>query len=467
LVSEPEIPLIFLLFLPTMAKPASVEPFLEKSLVRNGSFWLLMAAQISEQIADSLNFIVLLAAFLVVFDGNLPRATQWVVLPTVLAVPLFGAIAGVFVDRVSKRSLLLAAAVGRGALISGLAWLSPYAMEGSMAATASMVGLIFLISTLWQFYNPARSAALPEVVAHDRLDLASSISITVMLIMQIFGYFAGGLLGDNVDPALLLWVNAACYLVTLIFVFFIRFHEPEAYPFEKLSYRSVQKELVQSLKELLSPRMHLRGALVSVVVLVLAVGLAFPNLKDFTASLKFPPVMDHLDAWLLDRWTLKVGPLTRFTLLLFMGGFGAGVGIACLSWLKRHVSQVVLIQAALGVCALFLFLLPEAHSFGRASLYMAGAGLGGMLVIALTEARIQRKIPPHLRGKVLSAYFMARGGAVLGAAAIPGMYQQFFERWGGPLAPLVWIRFSGWMVLAFAILNLVSRLIWRRTEVEA
>jgi MFS family permease len=372
--------------------------------------------------------------------------------PVILLAPL----AGVLVDRSSKRRILLGAALGRGIFIGLLSLLAPAVVLGSHAGIALTIFLIFLLSCLWQIYGPARSAALPEVVEHSQLDVANSISVTVLLLMQIVGIFVGGLLDDtwmdvhdpaHFHPSRVLAINAACYGVTTLFLLTVRFCPPSRHRFHALSYGTVQRELLSSVRKLFSPRLHVRGAVLSVGVLVLAVGLAFPNLKDFTASLSFPRSFGSLESWFEATWGLRVGPLTRFTFLLFSGAAGAGLGIGLLSWLKNHFSQLVLIQAAFLLCGFFLFFLPRAHSFGLASLSMAGAGLGGMLVVALTEARIQRKIPPHLRGKVLSAYFMARAAAALAGAAIPGLFEQTFQ----DLGPGTWLMASGWFVLLLAL----------------
>src|SRR5258708_31652739 len=77
------------------------------------SFWFLMASQFSEQIADSLNLIVTMAALLAAFHGDTFKVSMCIFIPMFIPVVLLGPIAGVFVDRISKRQLLLSAAIGR------------------------------------------------------------------------------------------------------------------------------------------------------------------------------------------------------------------------------------------------------------------------------------------------------------------------------------------------------------------
>src|SRR4051812_41822103 len=92
----------------------------EVSLGKTGGFWLLMGAQVSEQIADSLNLVALMAVFLAVFKGNSSLVSLYLFLPMVPPIVLLGPLAGIFVDRVSKRKMLIAAAVGRGVLVAGM-----------------------------------------------------------------------------------------------------------------------------------------------------------------------------------------------------------------------------------------------------------------------------------------------------------------------------------------------------------
>lgn len=440
-------------------KPKSASIRASKAVVplsRTPGFWFLMGAQVSEQIADSLNLMALWAVFRAVFKGDSSMVSLCLFLPMVPAVLLLGPLAGVFVDRTSKRKLLIGAALGRGILVGIMALLAPSTVAGSHASLGLLVAVIFLVSCIWQFYGPARSAALPEVVPPEHLDVANSVSVTVLMVMQIIGLLVGGLMGDNFRPSLVLWINAACYGVTTGFLLLVRFHKPVRHVFDRLSYRSIQKELLVSLRKLFSPSLHVRGAVLSVVMLVLVVGLAFPNLESFTSGLKFPPSMDALDTLLLSSWGLTVGPLTRFTLLLLTATAGAGIGIASLGWLRRRFSQLVVIQASLLVCGVFFFLLPRlgSETFLAAAMLMAGTGLGGTLVIALTEARIQKKIPGHLRGKVLAAYFMARGGVVLIGAVVPGTYEKLFK----PLSSQTWLKSCGWLILAFAVASTVWHL---------
>jgi MFS family permease len=425
-------------------------------LARVGSFWLLIAAQIVEQFADSLNLLLLLALMRGAFADDQLLANQALFIPTFVPIILLAPIAGVFVDRHSRRGWMLAAAGGRFALIGCMAFVAGPTLAGSRPALVGLIAAIVAISCLWQFYNPARSAALPEVVPASTLAMANTVSITALLIMQISGYLLGGFLGDNIDLAKGLAINAVFYLGTLLLLLGIRFH-PVAHEFHPLSVKQVGRELWEALKILFSRDLRVRGSVVKVIGIAVFAGIGFTALQDFSKTLIYPPWIAALDAWTQMHWGMHLGVLTHFTLLLLTGGIGAGLGIVLLGWMRERVPQLLLIQCGLVFAAACFLVVAEAHTFAFAALGMGGTGLGAGLLLALTEARLQSLMPPHSRGKALSAYFLLRNGSVIvGVAVVPKALAPFTV-----LDPPFLLHLVGWGAVAFASVTAVVGLVGR------
>ncbi|MGA2975373.1 MAG: MFS transporter [Spirochaetia bacterium] len=423
-----------------------------------GSFWLLIAAQFVEQFADALNLLLLLALMRAAFADDTLLANQALFIPMFIPIILLGPVAGVFVDRHSRRGWMLTAAAGRFVFIGVMALLARPLLAGSRAALGGTIGAILAVSSLWQFYNPARSAALPEVVPAARLAVANSVSITILLIMQIVGYVMGGILGDNIDLSKALAVNAGLYLGTLLLLSVIRFHPSGDHVFHPLSFRQIWKELWAALRLLFSRAAHLRGSLVKVIGLAVLTGVSFTAMQGFAQELT-SGWLAGTETFLKSRLGIALGPLSRFTFLLLAAGLGAGLGIVLLGWLKDHVSQNLLIQCALLLAAGSFLLVSMSRTFSQAVLGMVGTGWGAGLVLALVEARIQIWIPAHARGKALSAYFLLRNGVViLGVSALPKVLGTLT----GP-DPRLLLNYAAWGAVFFGVATAVAGAIHRRT----
>jgi MFS family permease len=432
-------------------------------LAHSGSFWLLMSAQITEQLGDSLNLILLLALLTVGLGHDAHRASIALFVPMLMPILFLGPVAGVFVDRWPRKNWLLLAAGGRGVIIACSALLAPWVIQGEGWALGLVTLLILLLSTLWQFYNPARSASLPEIVNRRDLDLANGMSVIVLLMMQIIGFLLGGLLGDNLPLQKALWANAGLYAICFALMLGIRFHAGEPQSFTPLSLTQVFKEQGHALAELFSRQLRLRAAVGKAVLLVAGAGLGFTVLQDYTRTLRFPGFVDAFNRVLLENGGFHVGDLTRFTLLLLTLGVGAAFGAGLLAALKDHIPQLVLIQAGLALAGLAACLMPFCQQFDTAGLAMALMGVGAILVVALTEARLQAKIPAHLRGKVLSAYFLARGMVALGGASLPGLLDKFT---GSHIQPRPALQALGYVVLGTWLLTSVYEYYAHRGEKE-
>jgi hypothetical protein len=415
-------------------------------LGRIGSFWLLEAAQVLEQLADSLNLLLLLAVMRGAFHNDAWLANQALFIPTLVPIVILAPVAGVFVDRHSRRGWMLAAAGGRFLGVGVMALLASATVAGSRAALAGTIAAILAVSCVWQFYTPARSAALPEVVPPRRLPVANSVSVTVLLVMQIAGYVMGGILADNIDLTRALALNAVLYLGTLCLFSFIRFRGAAVHSFQAFSIRRAWGELGDAMKGLFSPRTGLRAGLAKVIALAALAGVSFTALQGFSASLTAPPWMDALESWMKATWSFSLGPLSRFTFLLLSGGIGAGLGIGLLGWIRDRVPQELLIRSALTLAAGCFLLARFSLTFDQAAAAMAGTGLGGGLVLSLVEARLQLLVPAHARGKSLSAYFILRNGSViLGVSLLPKLLDTI-----GGAGPARLLSVAAWAGVIFA-----------------
>ena len=133
---------------------------------------------------------------------------------TVLYLPysLVGPFAGVFIDRWSRRQILVWSALLRSAFVA----LTAALMATGNRGVPLYVGVLLILGVN-RFFLSSLSAALPHVVAEDKLVMANSVSPTIGGIMATIG--GGAALGLNVatgngerGAAITVLVGGGCYV---------------------------------------------------------------------------------------------------------------------------------------------------------------------------------------------------------------------------------------------------------------
>jgi MFS family permease len=122
--------------------------------------------------------------------------------PMLLLAPL----AGVIVDRLPRRTVMVAADLVRAVL------------AGLLPLVADHVGAVYAIaagmSAATVFFNPAAGAVLPNLVDRDRLIAANSGIWTAAVLSQIVLAPVTGLLVTVAGVSVAFWINAASYLLS-------------------------------------------------------------------------------------------------------------------------------------------------------------------------------------------------------------------------------------------------------------
>src|SRR5579859_4883882 len=134
-------------------------------VLRNRNFMALWAAQLLSQIAQNIiNFAVLVKV------EDLSHSTTQIAVTIVsftLPAVLFGPVAGVFVDRIDKKMILVWTNGLRAVATLGFVFLG-----GSLPV---IYGILFVSSTINQLFSPAEGASIPMLVKRDQLLSAMSL----------------------------------------------------------------------------------------------------------------------------------------------------------------------------------------------------------------------------------------------------------------------------------------------------
>jgi dTMP kinase len=190
------------------------------------ALWIALSLS---SLGDWLSILALLAlAPSVTHGSNLAKTSSisavWVV--TLLPALLLGPLAGALADRLDRRMTMIVGDVIRGLLFISIP-LFPNLLWIFVAK--------FLAGIASQFWNPAASATIPNLVPKEKLERANQLSQLMTygtaplaaVLLAVLGYIATGL--GHVIPAfhtnkvdLALYFNGASYFISAITVYFLR-----------------------------------------------------------------------------------------------------------------------------------------------------------------------------------------------------------------------------------------------------
>ena len=182
-------------------------------VLTNRQFLILWGGQIFSQLADKIYLVLTIAIIASSFQIKGQPISLWVSPVTIaFTIPavLFGSLAGVYVDRWSKKLVLILSNILRGILVlilPILLWLA----QGKMLTSNISLGffllltITFLVSTLTQFFAPAEQAAIPFIVPKKDLLPANSIYTTTIMALLILGFALGEPLLDLADHLVGSW----------------------------------------------------------------------------------------------------------------------------------------------------------------------------------------------------------------------------------------------------------------------
>lgn len=175
-------------------EPAGFLPVLS-----NRSFLALWSGQVFSQLADKVYLVLMIALISSQFQAADQTISGWVssiMIAFTIPAVLFGSIAGVFVDRWSKKGVLVSTNLLRGLLVlilPPLLWFSQDwgAIAGLPVGFWLLLVVTFLVSTLTQFFAPAEQSAIPLIVKRHNLLSANSLYTTTMMASVIIGFAVG------------------------------------------------------------------------------------------------------------------------------------------------------------------------------------------------------------------------------------------------------------------------------------
>jgi MFS family permease len=311
-----------------------------------------------------------------------------------LLLPPFG---GAIVDRVPRLRLLWSAQFAYIALSGTLTVLT---LTDRVSLTWLM-GYAFLTGAVLAFDNPTRQALVPDLVDRSELMSAISLNASVFTSAALVGPAVAGALLPVVGPGGVFLVNTLSYLFVLISL-----KRVTGVP-QRSGQRRADVGILATIRGGLS---YIRQTPVVATLLLLSL------LQGFLGR-SFGPLLA-----VFARDIFGVGSIA-FGVLVAAPGLGTLIGSLGLAARGTVRARGRLILVAMLASSVALVLFATATTYALALPMLLLVGFFGTVASALSATIIQLRVPPALRGRVMSYYTLtvigipALGTLFLGAIA--------------------------------------------------
>lgn len=366
------------------------------SLWREPAFVRLWAGQTVSFFGTWLGAVSLLAIVtLQATPAQMGLLETFATLPAVL----LGLFAGVWVDRLRRKPLLVLADVGRAVLLLGAA---AAAFVGVLQITHLFV-VVLLTGSLTILYNIANDAFMPAVVRRERLVEANSTISASESVAESISPGLGGVLVQTLGAPLTIVIDALTFLGSALLIGSIRVDEKKAArPDDEEPEQNVWQEIRAGLRQVwrnewLRPLIGSSGT--------------FAFFGGFYAALYSLYAIKELE----------LSPAV-VGIMIGMGGIGSFTGAFLLPRLNArwYVGRILIVSAF--IYAALNFFIPLAGVMGSkiaaALCLLAGQILGDVFgtIYRVTELTVrQSHTPDHLLGRVNGSFsFMVQAIGMVG-----------------------------------------------------
>lgn len=182
------------------------------AVFRNRNFALMWCGQLVSTIGTALTSLA--AAIYVYAQTGSAMSVGLMLIATAAPTLAVGLVAGVFVDRYDRRKIMIAADLIRAVLVALIPVLLPYGIVW-------LYVIVALTSAVGQFFSPAHESVLPEVATDAELAAANSFIGISSFGATAIGFAASGLIGSaNVNIAF--YLDAVTFFISGVCLYFLR-----------------------------------------------------------------------------------------------------------------------------------------------------------------------------------------------------------------------------------------------------
>ena len=314
-----------------------------------------------------------------------------------IPVLLFGLIAGVWIDRLRRRPIMIAMDIGRALLLLAI----PLAALTGQLRIEMLYIIVALIGVMGLILETAYRALLPTLVSRDQLLEGNSKLSTTDALAEIGGPSIAGLLIQWISAPLAVFFDAISFAFSSVSFALIRAPEPPPKP--RSARSSALREALEGLETIA------RDPILRTLIIGVSLRSFFGS---FFAALYSLYAIRELD----------VSP-ALLGIVISAGGIGALIGAVTAGRVQSRLGLGRTLTWTLAVGAVANLLIPLAALFGSplaAAFVLIAAQIVGdaaMLVYGINEISLRQTIvPDRLLGRTNASFgFLEQGIAPFGA----------------------------------------------------
>lgn len=368
-----------------------------KVVLRRPAFVTLWLSEGLSMVGDRMLMVALIS---LVYDrtGSAGAVGLLMVFKAIPAL-LLGSLAGVFVDRWDRKWIMVASNLLQGLLVF---WF-PFARD-----VAWICAIYFAMSAVNQFFVPARSSAIPDLVPAPALLAANSLFAMAIVFALALGPALGTLVMD------MLGRDAAFYLDSISFLI----------PAAAVAFLAIPRPV--RVNEHFSPADDLRAGL----TFTLKQPAVLAALTTITAAF-FVVGTISVSGVVITREVLQMES-GKFGYLMSSLGGGMIVGAVLSNLLTKHITGVKASLAGAMLMGTAVSFLPDSSSLPAACLVTAFIGFG-MILVQVNGQMLLQTIAPQMRGRLMGISQTLMGSASFLASAAVGLLLEKY-----PVSVVLW-----------------------------
>jgi MFS family permease len=403
----------------TTAEPARAPRVKAPSLWRHRDFLKLWSAETISQLGTQVTFLALPFIAIQILRVS-PFAAALLQTFEFLPFILISIPAGVWVDRMRRRPILVIGDLGRGLTLLSI----PIAYMLDALTIYQLWAVAFINGILTVFFDVAYQSYLPSLVERSQLVDGNGKLDTSRSGAQLFGPGLAGYVINILTAPIAILADSISYFASAAFVFGIRKHEPEPEPHPSGERPSMRREAMEGLRYVVG-HPYLRWI------------ATCTGTSNFFGNVLFSILLFYAFRD-LDMSETTVG------LIFSLGASGFLLGALIANRIARllGVGRTILASTVVfGASGLFFAAAPPDLAF---PLFVAGAFLGGLggVVYNINQVSLRQAITPHrLQGRMNASMRFIVWGTIPVGQIVGGALGTAFGRpaalWVGAIGGLI------------------------------
>ena len=354
----------------------------------NRNFRRLWCAQIVSEMGDWF-YAVAIYSLLLEFTGK-ASSVGIALVCQLLPQTFIGPMAGVINDRISRKKVMIAADLSRVLIVGAML------LVRSRSMVWLVYPLLFLETIMWGFFEPARTAVLPNITPKEDLIVANTLQSTTWSANFALGALLGGLTAAFLGRSAVFAINAATFVVSALLISRMDFRESHTELHGRLRLHEVVdfKPVAEGIRYL---RSDMR---------LLATMLAKTGIGIMGASWVIFPVMGERVFPLRGHGLSSArGGMLSMSLLMASRGVGSLIGpLLAAGWAGQNPARLrSLILTGLIVGGVGYMLLGTAPGLALACAAVVFAHMGGSNIWVSSTTLLQMNTEDRFRGRLFSA----------------------------------------------------------------